>query len=566
MLKANLLPALFLATLIAASSANGAANISPSFSLQRGDIVAASGSAGILKVDPTTGMRTLLSDFTNAAQGPTGVAGSLAVHACDAIYVTDQRSDRLGKLFKVFPDGTRTLFSDATDVTQGPFWQTPYGLGLDTDGSILVTDRGNGGGGNNAGLWSVNAGTGFRTKLMDSGNGGHAAPESAMLDAGGSIVVGDAEGPVWTGAGALCWELGDCGALFRVNRLNGALTVLSDFGNLAQGPRGEDAGRSMALDTDGTILVVDPFAAPGSSDCFDNNGCGALFRVDLVGPPPGVRTLLSAWGNAAQGDGSTRPSSVAVGTDGAILVGGCNAGKFEPAVCRVDRATGVRTVLSNFQDPAQGPTGIPLSIAVVGAVCDSGPPTTTTTTTLVGAERCGDCVDNDGNGLADFEEPACCPAANTLTLKIRKAQLVPQKGGTLLGLDTTIQKGASAGLDPLTQDVFLQIREQGGRELLCAHMPATRFVKRRGKLFQFLDRKLTEKLAQGVTGTELRPVKKDVILHAEGRKANVASPTLTTIVVTVGFRNPARAEAGNQCAGAVKTFRKSGKKGGLRVP
>jgi predicted outer membrane repeat protein len=192
--------------------------------------------------------------------------------------------------------------------------------------------------------------------------------------------------------------------------------------------------------------------------------------------------------------------------------------------------------------------------------------TTTTTTTLVGAETCGDCLDNDGNGLADFEDPSCCPPANTLTLRIRKAQLIPQRSGTLLGLDTTIQKGAAAGLDPLTQDVFLQMREQGGRQLLCARMPASRFIKRRGKLFQFLDRKLTEKMAQGVTGTELRRVRQDVLLHVEGRKANVTRPTLTTLIVTVGFRNAAGADADNRCAGVVKTFRKSGKKGGLRLP
>jgi hypothetical protein len=570
-MHANLRPVLFFASLVAATSARAAASISPS--LQLGDIVVASGSAGVFRVDPTSGMRALLSNFANAAQGPTGVAGSLAVDACHAIYVTDQASDQLGKLFEVFPDGTRIVRSNATDGTQGPAWYTPFGVGVDADGSILVTDRGAGGGGSFAGLWSVDANSGFRHRVTDYGNGAHAAPEGVTLDANDNILIGDAEGPAYTGMGTDCWDLGDCGALLRVNPSTGVRTLLSDFDtNTTQGPRGEDAGWAVALDTDGGILVVDPFAAPGSAGCFDVVGCGALFKVDLVGPPPGVRTLVSAWGTAAQGTvGSSRPTSVAVGTDGSILVGGCN-GTFGPAVCRVDRATGVRTVLSDFQNPAQGPTGIPLSIAVVSAVCDFGPTTTTvtstsTTTTVVAAETCGDCLDNDGDGLTDFEDPACCPAANTLALTIRKARLAPQKhGGTLLGLDTTIQKGASAGLDPLTQDVFLQIREQGGKELLCARMPASRFVARHGKLFKFLDRKLTEKLAEGVTSTDLRRAKRNVLLHAEGRKATIATPTGTTLVVTVGFRNPAGAEADNRCAGAVKTFRKSGKKGALRFP
>jgi hypothetical protein len=356
--KMNLRPALLLALLAAASSAGAAAGISPS--LRLGDIVVASGSAGVFRVDPTTGMRTLLSNFANAAQGPTGVAGSLAVDACHAIYVTDQASDQLGKLFEVFPDGTRILRSNATDATQGPGWYTPYGVGVDTDGSILVTDRGQGGGGSFAGLWSVDANSGFRRRVTDYGNGAHAAPEGVTRDANDNILIGDAEGPAYTGIGTTCSDLGDCGALFQVDRSTGVRTLLSDFDtNLAQGPRGEDAGRSLALDTDGSIFVVDPFAAPGSADCFDTVGCGALFRVNLVGPPPGVRTLVSAWGTAAQGTvGSSRPTGVAVGTDGAILVAGCN-GTSGPAVCRVDRVTGVRTVLSDFQNPAQGPTGIP---------------------------------------------------------------------------------------------------------------------------------------------------------------------------------------------------------------
>ena len=319
----------------------------PDFSIGPGDILVAAGFGLVAKVNPTSGMRTLVSDFTNAAQGPTGFPGSLAAGACGVYYATDQNSDATGKLFRVAPNGTRTLLSDAVNAAQGAPWQTPFGLGLDSDGSVLVTDRGNGGGGNNAGLWSVDPATGARTKIMSSGNGGHASPESVMLDAGGNIVVGDAEGPLWAGAGIDCWTLGDCGALFRVNRGTGAQTLLSDFGNLAQGPRGEDGGHSIALDTDDTILVVDAYAAAGN---------GALFRVDLTGPPAGARTVLTT--------GLTHQGSVAIGGDGTILLGGC----YTPqgvGLCRVDRVTGAQTVLSDFGDLAQGPTGYPLSIAVV---------------------------------------------------------------------------------------------------------------------------------------------------------------------------------------------------------
>lgn len=310
---------------------------------------------------------------------------------------------------------------------------------------------------------------------------------------------------------------GDGGGIFDSSSGGIHITNVAFTGNTATGGDGGAIFDSSSIGT-----------GPVSNNCIVGNTAtisgGGIFRSS-----PELNAIDNWWGAA------TGPSQAGPGTGDAV----------SPDV----------TFAPFLTSPAAA-CSIPTSTTT----------TTTTTTTLVGAETFGDCVDNDGDGLTDFEDPACCTAANTLTLKIRKAQLVPQKAGTLLVLDTTIQKGASAGLDPLTQDVFLQVREQGGRQLLCARMPATRFVKRRGKLFQFLDRKLTEKLAQGVTGTELRRVKQDVLLHAEGRKANVAPPTVTTLVVTVGFRNPARPEADNQCAGAVKTFRKRGKKGALRVP
>ena len=320
------------------------------FAAVPGEIIVAAGSGHVVRVDPLTGKRALINDFSNALQGPTGFAGSLTVDTDGTMYVTDQATDEVGKLFKVLPDGTRTLHSDATDATQGLPWHTPFGLGIDSDGSILVTDRGYGGGGNSAGLWSVDAMTGARTRITDSGsvNGGHSSPESVLVDANGDLLIGDAEGPLWTGTGIYCYELGDCGALFQVSRANGALTVLSDFDTLVQGPRGEDAGHSMALDSDGGIFMVDAYYA----------GTGGLFRVSLPGPPPGARVIVTT--------GLAHTSTVAVLGDGSVVLGNCTVpvgAGFESGLCRVDRVTGAQTLFSDFGDASQGPTGIATSIA-----------------------------------------------------------------------------------------------------------------------------------------------------------------------------------------------------------
>ena len=125
--------------------------------------------ANVVLVDAVTGMRTLLSDFTDPLLGATGVAQNIAGIDCDSIYVTDHPSVG-GKLIRVLPDGTRTVVSDPSDVAQGPAWYSPLGLGHGpVDGSVLVTDRGQGNG-THAGLWSVDKTTGFRTLIIDSGS------------------------------------------------------------------------------------------------------------------------------------------------------------------------------------------------------------------------------------------------------------------------------------------------------------------------------------------------------------------------------------------------------------
>jgi hypothetical protein len=81
---------------------------------------------------------------------------------------------------------------------------------------------------------------------------------------------------------------GGLGALFRVDAISGNRSLVSDFGNAAQGPLGRDP-LGLALEAGGTVLVADA-SAPTVR--------GALFRVDAIS---GNRSLVSDFGNAAQG-------------------------------------------------------------------------------------------------------------------------------------------------------------------------------------------------------------------------------------------------------------------------
>jgi hypothetical protein len=160
----------------------------------------------------------------------------------------------------------------------------------------------------------------------------------------GTILVTDTEAGTDCHAGSTGTD--GCGALFLVDPNNGTRTMVSDFGNPSQGPLGDDPV-AVVRDTDSSYLVLDSVAGQCSG------GCGALFSVDRAGN----RRVLTDFGNASQGPGGGQPFGLAL-ADGAILTTGCQGSTpGVTGICRVDRVTGVRTLISDFGNPAQGPVG-----------------------------------------------------------------------------------------------------------------------------------------------------------------------------------------------------------------
>ena len=303
------------------------------------------GHPSLYAVDPATGMRTQLSDLTDPSEGQTlgnwRIASDFG-HIVATGLSTTQQDD--GLLVRIDPStGQRTVVSDFQNPAQGPIGYTPFGVFVLSSTSYLVTDRGQGGGGNGAALWGVD--NGVRTKITDFNDPSEGplgkSPEGVAIDGSGQMWVVDAE------AGTDCTGFGDhCGGLFRVAP-NGQRTLVSDFGDPAQGPLGDDPV-GLVLDADGSFLVIDQFAGA----C----GCGELFRVY---PATGQRVLLSDFGNAAQGpSGGRNPTAVAVAADGSILTDGCPGASGNGAICRIDRLTGNRTNFADFGDPSLGPVVI----------------------------------------------------------------------------------------------------------------------------------------------------------------------------------------------------------------
>jgi len=229
-------------------------------------------------------------------------------------------------------------------------------------------------------------------------------------------------------------------------------------------------------------------------------------------------------------------------------------------------------IAGHFVLPDGAGPGIPLDIA------DTPPPTTTTTSTLPGAttsttppattttstlpattEVCGNCIDDDVDGLVDFEQAACCPAAGVRTFTLRRARLGAAGTGSHLSVTASVADTALADVVP-GHDVFLQVR--GGPSPFCARIPADHLVVKHGKTAVFVDRKQTVAGAGGITKATLRGAKSALVIHLEGPRAQLALPAAGPLELVVAFRDVAGA---NRCSSATPAFRKAGKKG-LRAP
>jgi len=185
--------------------------------------------------------------------------------------------------------------------------------------------------------------------------------------------------------------------------------------------------------------------------------------------------------------------------------------------------------------------------------------TTTSTSTTLSSERCDNCSDDDGDALVDFEDTDCC-AAQPLTLG--KSRLRPRDAGT-----ATVKVKAKLAASPLadgtvaTQDLTLQIR--GGAAALCARVPAANLVRRRKRLaFRDADGKVPS--GRGVTAVTLSEKKQGAKVAVFGKTAQLAVLGPGPFTVTLGLRDPATAEAANQCVSGTATFRPA--KRGIRYP
>jgi hypothetical protein len=302
------------------------------------DLDAGTNARGALfSINPASAARMLRSDFGDAAQGALGQAPvALTLNGAGNVLVIDDAAGTgsRGALFSVDPaTGSRTLLSNFGNTAQGPLGKNPSDVAIDAAGNILIVDR-DAGTGELGALFIVDPASGARTLLSDLGDVAQGAPgvdpRSLAFETSGSILVID----------STAGTNGD-GAIFSVDPATGSRTLLSNFGDTVQGPRGRDPS-DLAIDAAGSILVIDRGAGPGN--------LGALFRVD---PSTGARVRLSEFGNTAQGPLGQDPFGMAIDAAGSIQVSDYSAGTAgSGALFSVDPLSGTRVLRSDFGDAA----------------------------------------------------------------------------------------------------------------------------------------------------------------------------------------------------------------------
>ena len=176
----------------------------------------------------------------------------------------------------------------------------------------------------------------------------------------------------------------------------------------------------------------------------------------------------------------------------------------------------------------------------------------TTTTTLAPTEVCGNCADDDGNGLTDDEDLACC--ANPAAMQVKKVLIVPGPAGAMKGhlsLTAILAQTGFADVDPTRDDVTVQFHNSNG-ELLCATAPHARWTRERHRgPFQFADP--TGTMAQGLRKMQIKVQKNgSTRFTTAGKKMDLgryAQPAFTTTV-----------RVGDRCSTATIALRNRGNK------
>jgi hypothetical protein len=184
----------------------------------------------------------------------------------------------------------------------------------------------------------------------------------------------------------------------------------------------------------------------------------------------------------------------------------------------------------------------------------------------LGDETCGNCIDDDDNGLTDYEDPVCCAGPQRFPMVLRKGAISrsAKKEQTKLKIRSVLAMSGLSDVDPTKDDVYIQLRDPAGASILCAVIPAERFRSaKKGTLFKFRDRDGGLPSAAGLRSVKVRRAKDGSLkLSAKGKGVPFLLPQAGAIEITAAF---APSEGTARCSAARRPFR-TGKRGKLVFP
>jgi hypothetical protein len=123
-------------------------------------------------------------------------------------------------------------------------------------------------------------------------------------------------------------------------------------------------------------------------------------------------------------------------------------------------------------------------------------------------EDCTNCIDDDGDGLVDYEDPDCCAPAASLEVFSGSFKGLARKGRGRLRLHSRLGQIGITEQSPLSEDTTIQFRNANG-ELLCATVGHEHWMRMHGDS-KFWDR--SGKLAKGLQDGTIRTKKNGAVV------------------------------------------------------
>ena len=153
-------------------------------------------------------------------------------------------------------------------------------------------------------------------------------------------------------------------------------------------------------------------------------------------------------------------------------------------------------------------------------------------------EICGDCIDNDGDGLVDWEDPDCCEQLIAMQPQRVMLKRPTAKGRNRMRVKAIYSYFTPVGFDPNQHDTSLQISDGAG-QVVCATVPAGHWMRPTPRRFSFCDKDGT--FAGGLRdGRFVKRKSGRVIFRAVSRKFPNRPIDGTSVRITV--------RVGNQCS------------------